>query len=214
MHGGRLFSRFSARRTSAGRCRESRSPWEILTNETLGVFVRTTLIRTTRIGKVSLEAQRLFQPLTTRELGAVVERERTQVLVLQGREPRLDFLSHVIGRWRRLRGKDRVARGAIDPRRLAARAGRSEQRVVCAVAPPQPRLEPFRTRAISGRSIVGSRFFRRAGCFPRRRRNVRPCAARSSWSIQVSIVGAEACWAGASGCCCWSRPVIGSGGHS
>ena len=68
---------------------------EELTNETVGVFVRTTLVRTTRIGKVSTRAVRLLHEIAASELTAVVERERPPLSVRKFRERLFDPLMHM-----------------------------------------------------------------------------------------------------------------------
>lgn len=47
---------------------------EVLSKKAVGVFVRTTLVRTTRLGGVSLRAVSFLREVTTGELAAVVER--------------------------------------------------------------------------------------------------------------------------------------------
>ena len=68
---------------------------EELSNETVGVFVRTTLVRTTRIGEVSAGAVRLLHEMAACKLAAVVKGERPPLPVGKFCEGLLESLMHM-----------------------------------------------------------------------------------------------------------------------
>ena len=71
---------------------------EELPKETVGVFVRTTVVRTTRLGKVETDAMRLLHKVAASELTAVVERERPPLRVGKFCERLSDLLMHMARR--------------------------------------------------------------------------------------------------------------------
>src|SRR3954471_24234200 len=93
----------------------------------------------------------LFQPLAAGELGAVVERDRTALLLGQFFQPLLDPVMNVVGVLGLNLGDDRESRAATDQRHDATGAGWSQHSVPFKVAQAEAALDDFGTVANASR---------------------------------------------------------------
>lgn len=106
----------------------------------------------------------LFQPVTTREFGAVVKRDRAAAILVQFFEPLLEFLMHMVGVLGSDLHDDRVSRLAVHQRGQAARAWRTEHGVAFEVAQSQSPLDDFRTLGDAS-ALARKRVFSAVGSF-------------------------------------------------
>ena len=121
-----------------------------LSKKTVGVFVRTTLVRTTGIGGIYSCAERVFQPWAVGELGAVVERDRVPLPSGDVTQGLANFAMDSIGVFAADFSQQQITRATVGERQQSAAAGSAEYHVAFPITQSSPLVGDVGTLSQSG----------------------------------------------------------------
>lgn len=121
-----------------------------LSKKTVGIFVRTTLVRTTGIGRIYSCSERVFQPWAVGELGAVVERDGMPMASGNIAQGLANFAMDSIGVFAADFSQQHITRATVGQRQESAAARSAEHQVAFPISQPPTLIGDVGTLSESG----------------------------------------------------------------